>query len=246
LGRWATDGFTRKNQLHGVSNSVLGTAYSVKWLPRTCNGAFPPPYMYSGTFHILLDKQWTYFCPDPRVSKQYLSWIWGSHGDDSEEYNLLVCNATNSVEVHWRFGVTYCLHLKGQRVSHTNSQGETWAPLQDYIWINVFTRGSHCFLLVSSWLVAWLTPRPWKWKQYVPHKHRWTSTGLHGVTPQNIVLFNIYVTVIVFNWQFWIITGDYEYIPTLILYNRRLLFITTGLFASTLSLYQVYIHHMCI
>jgi hypothetical protein len=41
----------------------------------------------------------------------------------------------------------------------------------------------------SCQCLAWLTLRPWRWRQHVPHKLRWTYSGLHGVTPQKIVIF---------------------------------------------------------
>jgi hypothetical protein len=43
----------------------------------------------------------------------------------------------------------------------------------------------------SYWFLAWLTPRPWRWKQYVCQKRKWTSTRLHGVTSQKTLLFII-------------------------------------------------------
>jgi hypothetical protein len=46
------------------------------------------------------------------------------------------------------------------------------------------------FLLRASyWLLAWIFLRLWRWKQYVLPKYWWNPTGLHGVTPQKIVLF---------------------------------------------------------
>jgi hypothetical protein len=38
-------------------------------------------------------------------------------------------------------------------------------------------------------VLAWLTLWPWGWRQYLAPKHRWTSSGLHGITFQKIVLF---------------------------------------------------------
>jgi hypothetical protein len=37
--------------------------------------------------------------------------------------------------------------------------------------------------------LAWHTLSPWRWRQGVPPKRRWTSIELHGVASQNIVLF---------------------------------------------------------
>jgi hypothetical protein len=45
--------------------------------------------------------------------------------------------------------------------------------------------GTYSFCL----LLTWLNFRPWRWMQYSALKHQWTSTRLHGVTFQILVLF---------------------------------------------------------
>jgi hypothetical protein len=40
-------------------------------------------------------------------------------------------------------------------------------------------------LPASCWFLAWLTLRPWRWKECVPPKRLWTLTGLCGITSQN-------------------------------------------------------------
>jgi hypothetical protein len=47
--------------------------------------------------------------------------------------------------------------------------------------------GSLFLLSVYCWFLTSLTLRPWKWRWYVPPKHRRTSTELHGVTIQKVV-----------------------------------------------------------
>jgi hypothetical protein len=44
-----------------------------------------------------------------------------------------------------------------------------------------------CFPPASSLFLAWITIQAWRWRQYVPLKHQWVSTGLHIVTSQSIV-----------------------------------------------------------
>jgi hypothetical protein len=46
-----------------------------------------------------------------------------------------------------------------------------------------------CLLSASCWILARLTPRPWRWRQYVPLKRQLTLNGLHGVVYQKMVLF---------------------------------------------------------
>jgi hypothetical protein len=41
----------------------------------------------------------------------------------------------------------------------------------------------------TCWLFAWVTLQPWGWKQCIPLNCQWTSTRLHGVTPQRTVAF---------------------------------------------------------
>jgi hypothetical protein len=43
--------------------------------------------------------------------------------------------------------------------------------------------------LFSCWFLARLILRPWRWRRYVPPKHRFTLNGLRGVISRKIVLF---------------------------------------------------------
>jgi hypothetical protein len=44
-------------------------------------------------------------------------------------------------------------------------------------------------LLLAGCLLAWPALHPWRWRHYVLPKLQWTSTRLHGVKSQKIVLF---------------------------------------------------------
>jgi hypothetical protein len=44
---------------------------------------------------------------------------------------------------------------------------------------------------VSSWFLAWVILRPWRWRRDIHPKHRLTFSGLHGVLLQKIELFNV-------------------------------------------------------
>jgi hypothetical protein len=50
--------------------------------------------------------------------------------------------------------------------------------------------------------------RPWRWRQYVPPKHRLTLNGLHGVISQKMVLFMIWVFKLVL--KFTIPVTDFQ------------------------------------
>jgi hypothetical protein len=74
-----------------------------------------------------------------------------------------------------------------------NTAGCLWAPLQTHIWTVATKLSTRCILClqhISYWLWAWLTLRPYKWRQFVPPKCQWISKGLHGVTSQKKVLFS--------------------------------------------------------
>jgi hypothetical protein len=64
------------------------------------------------------------------------------------------------LNVNRRFGETYRLHLQGR-------------------WIS----------MLLWWFLARLIRRPWRWRRYFSPKHRLRFNGLHGVIPQNILLF---------------------------------------------------------
>jgi hypothetical protein len=67
------------------------------------------------------------------------------------------------------------IHLQGRRISRPRYQSQ-----------------SSAFHLLSSWYLAWLILRPWRWRRYVPPKRRFTFNGLHGVISQKLVLFEMY------------------------------------------------------
>jgi hypothetical protein len=69
----------------------------------------------------------------------------------------------NLLVVHWQLRGMYCFHLKILRAR------------QD-----------------SCWLFDWLTPWPWKLKQYISLKWQQTSTRLHGITCKKIVFLMTY------------------------------------------------------
>jgi hypothetical protein len=48
-----------------------------------------------------------------------------------------------------------------------------------------------CLMITSCWLLLWLTSLPWKYRQYGPPKHHWTSTRLYSVTAHKTLLFII-------------------------------------------------------
>jgi hypothetical protein len=52
----------------------------------------------------------------------------------------------------------------------------------------------HNVCLLLTCLLTGLILRTWRWKQYVPPEHRYTSIRLHGVTSQNTVLFIVSTT----------------------------------------------------
>jgi hypothetical protein len=56
----------------------------------------------------------------------------------------------NPLSVNRRFGGTYRLHLQGRRISQASSA---------------------CHLL-SSWFLAWLILRPWRWRRHAPPKRQ--------------------------------------------------------------------------
>jgi hypothetical protein len=67
------------------------------------------------------------------------------------------------------------IHLQGRRIN--------WPRYQ---------RESSAFHQLSSWYLAWLILRPWRWRRYVPPKRRLAFNGLHGVISQKLVLFERY------------------------------------------------------
>jgi hypothetical protein len=84
--------------------------------------------------------------------------------------NLITFGAhVHTAEVHRRFGRRYCLHVRGRRVSRTNSL----PPV--------------CF-----WLLIWSTLWLCRWGQYVPPKRQWTSIWSHVIISQKINIFLVF------------------------------------------------------
>jgi hypothetical protein len=91
-----------------------------------------------------------------------------------------------------RFGGTYRLHLQSRKIHEREKKKGKWAPsLFLYSWA-FSTGGSVCSNLLT------LVPRsriflPWRWRRYVPPKHRFTQ-HLHCATSQKTEFFkNIFV-----------------------------------------------------
>jgi hypothetical protein len=70
---------------------------------------------------------------------------------------------------------------------------ETWYEVVD--WNHVVQNSVQWRALVNCrsccLILAWFTLRPWRWRQYVPPKRRWTFIGLHGVTSQKLELLTV-------------------------------------------------------
>jgi hypothetical protein len=95
----------------------------------------------------------------------------------------------------------FCLmkNIHKSKVTWTNSWSQFFIthflkiiPVPGVTWttsltLKIFTLHSTCHLL-SHWFLAWLILRPWRWRLYVPLKHRLTFNRLHGVISQKIVL----------------------------------------------------------
>jgi hypothetical protein len=46
-----------------------------------------------------------------------------------------------------------------------------------------------CLMAASCWCLTWHTLWLWRWRQYSPLKHQWTSTGLYSTISQKTGLF---------------------------------------------------------
>jgi hypothetical protein len=79
--------------------------------------------------------------------------------------NTILCSA---VEVHRRFGGMNCLHIQGWRMSQASNKQNTIRKM--------------------SGLISWLTYSSTVMLETADPKYLWTSTGLHGIKSQKIVL----------------------------------------------------------
>jgi hypothetical protein len=118
-------------------------------------------------------------------------------------WNVTPCSL---IEIHWCFRRTCCLQFHSRRVSQANNHISKKQVESTAIAI--------CFLLV--WLFASLIPWPWRWRQYVPLKHRWTLTGIHSVMSHKIVLFmSILLCYDNFHFECWSKAGALKHGHTL-------------------------------
>jgi hypothetical protein len=58
-----------------------------------------------------------------------------------------------------------------------------------------------CLTLAFCWFLSWITFRHWRWRQYVPPKRKWTSTALHNVASQKIILFKFILRYLVWTFE---------------------------------------------
>jgi hypothetical protein len=105
------------------------------------------------------------------IEWNWLNWICGGQWQCFIGFEVLTASTgfwdvtpCIAVEVHWRFGGTYCLHIQDRRVSHARS----WDVL---------------YHLLVVWLLASLL-LPWRWRQYVPPKRRWAPTDFSASRPR--------------------------------------------------------------
>jgi hypothetical protein len=70
------------------------------------------------------------------------------------------------------------------------SSSEIWRPVvsEEHIAsiFSFFHPGCH---LITCWFLLKLFLPPWRWKRYIPPKHRLKLNGLHGVISQMMILF---------------------------------------------------------
>jgi hypothetical protein len=77
------------------------------------------------------------------------------------------------LNVNWRFGRTFRLHLQNRKIKLARNQCESrWQALAP----------------AFTFDLARLIFRSWRWKRNVPPKRQLTINGLHGVISQKIVL----------------------------------------------------------
>jgi hypothetical protein len=115
----------------------------------------------------------------------------------------------NLVEVHIRFGGTYCLHHQDHwacfsLILHFDPEETALRCSQTYVDItpcsplkvnrrfggtyHLNIHSSVCHLL-SRWFFPRLVLWSWRWRRHVPPKRRLTVNGLQGVISHKIVLF---------------------------------------------------------
>jgi hypothetical protein len=98
-----------------------------------------------------------------------------------------------SLVIYQYFEGTYRLHLHCRRLKRKR---QVWSCL----W-GSYIREEFCLLRYKPYLqsllpalcsfLVLLTPRPWRWRRYVPSKRWLTFTGLHGVISQKVELLRI-------------------------------------------------------
>jgi hypothetical protein len=97
--------------------------------------------------------------------------------------NVLEQPATSIFRVH-RF---FCLEVRGSRLHWNVAVSHLWYRREMFF---------HSDKLASSGqMLAWLTLQPWRWRQYIPLKHHWRCTELHGITFQKIVVLFVVTAV---------------------------------------------------
>jgi hypothetical protein len=80
---------------------------------------------------------------------------------------------------------SYRSTLCSTRYRHTSVKINKYDVHSIFLNITPFSLCSRLWLLpASSWFLAWLILRPWRWRRYVRPKRRLTFNGLHGVISQ--------------------------------------------------------------
>jgi hypothetical protein len=98
-------------------------------------------------------------------------------------WDITPCSA---LKVNRRFGGICCPHFRGAKISRARNQHEN-------------SNSSACHLL-SDWYLAALVLRPWRWRQNIAPKCRFTLNGLYGVISQKTELFKC----ILYSDLFWL------------------------------------------
>jgi hypothetical protein len=69
--------------------------------------------------------------------------------------------------------------------------GSRWLTAWAMVW--PFAHGLPCLLLTYCWCLAWHTPWPCRWRQYIHLKWWWYCTDLQSIITQKMVLFIEYL-----------------------------------------------------
>lgn len=97
--------------------------------------------------------------------------------------------------IHFWHRCINCLKTKtygmGGKDNHSILQSllrETFEVVDDYTKkSNQQGSGNKQNVTCFFWLLVWLSLWPWRWRQYVPPKHRWTSASLCYIPEDNIL-----------------------------------------------------------